>query len=178
MGVTYSQVLLDRATAYVAQPLSARRYEQGLAEVTALYSEITGQPASTCRQCQYSNYLAVVQAYIRQATRELHPETMAESTYTIAPGFENETFVHEGYAIAVTAENLTDEAAEFFIDKGFKHAFVKKAAAESPKTEGDKPPTEKQTLQARYKELHGEEADAKLTIADLKEAIKAKEDAE
>jgi hypothetical protein len=136
MATTYTQALLDRATAYIGQPLSARRYDEGLAEVTALYSEITGQPAAKCRQCQYSNYLAVVQAYIRQATRELHPDTMADSKYTLAPGYENETFVHESLSQAVTGESLTDQTAEFLIAKGFGHAIVLKSG-QSASTEGD-----------------------------------------
>lgn len=138
MALPYSQELLDRATAYLTQPLSARRYEEGLSELTSLYTVITGQAVGKCRQCQYSDYLAVVQAYIRQATRELHPETMADSKYTLAPGFENETFVHEAYGKAVANGNLTDEDAKFFIGKGFDKAFVlksgQKAAAEADET--------------------------------------------
>jgi len=128
VGVAYTQALLDRASAYVGQPLSARRYDEGLTELTSLYTAVTGQAVGKCRQCQYSDYLAAVQAYIRQATRELHPETMADSNYTLAPGFENETFVHEAYGKAVTAENLTDADAKFFIGKGFKDAFILKAS--------------------------------------------------
>ncbi len=175
MAINYTQELLDRAKAYTEQPLNSRRYADGLAEVSALYSAITGEAVGTCKQCQYSDYLAVVTNYIRVATRFLHPETMPDSKYTIAPGLENETFVHEGYNSAVTAENLTDQAAEFFISKGFKHAFILKPSAEGVEPEGNKPPTEKQQLQARYKELFQAEADEKLTIAQLKEGIKSKE---
>ena len=170
MAVAFTQELLDKATAYVGQPLSARRYDEGLSEITALYAEITGEPASKCRQCQYSNYLAVVQAYIRQATRELHPETMAESKYTLAPGQENETFVHEGYGQAVTAENLTDEAAEFFISKGFKNSFVLKPGHEAAsKTEGDKSDTDPKASAGETK--------AKADLAAEKTAHKTTKDA-
>lgn len=170
MGVTISQVLLDRATAYVSQPLAARRYEEGLAEITALYSEITGQPAATCRQCQYSNYLAVVQAYIRQATRELHPETMAESNYSIAPGLENEVFVHEGLSEAVTAENLTDKSAEFLIKHGYKHAFVLKSAAKADADKGDKIEVESENPLVPQADLEKEQEAHRATAKRLEEA--------
>jgi hypothetical protein len=178
VAVTYSQALLDRATAYLDQPLTARRYAEGLAEISHLVSDITGEASGSCRQCQYLDYVAIVKNYQRAATRFLHPELMVDSKYTIAPGLENETFVHEGYGSTVTAENLTDEAAEFFIRKGFSHAFLLKPGAEAAKPESDKPLTEKQTLQARYKELFGEQPEEKVTIAELKEAIKTKEDSE
>jgi hypothetical protein len=191
VGITINQALLDRATAYVAQPLAARRYEAGLAEVTALYSAITGQPAATCRQCQYSTYLAVVQAYIRQATRELHPDTMPESKYSIAPGLENETFVHEGLSEAVTAENLTDKTAEFLMKHGFEHAFVLKSGAKAEAEKGGEPagdesqPTEReqalqtQLTQATEQATKAGEATtkAKAEASDAKKALKAEKDA-
>jgi len=179
VAVEYTQELLDRAQEYVDKSVSDRRYEAGLTELTSLYTAITGDPVGKCRQCQVSDYMSVVNGYTRAATRFLHPELMPESKYTIAPGLENETFVHEGYNKAVKAENLEDADAEFFISKGFTDAFILKAG-QSADGEGDKEPklTEKQQLQARYKELFGEDADEKLTIAQLKEAIKAKEDPE
>ena len=133
--VTYPQELLDRAQAYIEQPLTARRNDAGLAEISSLYSAITGQPIARCRQCQYADYHAIVIAYIREASHFLHPETMSDSKYTMAPGYQNEVFTHENYSQAVTAENLTDEAAEFFIKNGFGHAIVKKAAAVKADTE-------------------------------------------
>ncbi len=169
MGVAISQALLDRATAYVSQPLAARRYEAGLAEVTALYSEITGQPAATCRQCQYSNYLAVVQAYIRQATRELHPETMAESKYSIAPGLENEVFVHEGLSEAVTAENLTDKSAEFLMKHGYKHAFVLKSAAKAEADQGSETEVEPKNPLVPQADLEKEQEAHRATAKRLEE---------
>jgi len=169
MVAAYNQDLLDRATAYVGQPLTARRYAEGLSDITALYSEITGEPASTCRQCQYSNYLAVVQAYIRQATRELHPETMADSKYSIAPGLENETFVHEGLSEAITAENLTDQAAEFLIGKGFGHAFILKPGHEASAEDSgqaDSGPDENAKPTERETQLEQEVAQAKHSISE------------
>lgn len=173
MAIIYSQELLDRATAYLEQPLSARRYQDGLTEITSLYTAITGQAVGKCRQCQYSDYVAVVQAYIRQATRELHPETMADSNYTLAPGFENETFVHEAYDKAVTASNLTDDDAKFFIGKGFDKAFVlkssQKAAAEGGET-GTAAQDNQPQPSARETELEQEVATAKQALETEKEA--------
>ena len=172
MAVAYTQELLDRATAYVGQPLNSRRYAEGLSEISQLYSEISGQPVGTCQQCQYSDFMRTVQAYIREATRFLHPETMSESNYTIAPGFENETFVHESYGEAVTAETLTDKAAEFFIKNGYAHAFVKKAATKAP---AEKPLTEKQQLQADFEKAFGTAPEERVTSADLRKHLDARE---
>jgi phosphatidylserine decarboxylase len=134
---SYTQQLLDRATTYVEQPLAARRYAEGMAEVSALYAEITGEPISSCRQCQYSNYLAVVTAYIREATRFLHPETMADSNYTFAPQFANEQIADGRYSKVVTAETLTDKDAEALIKLGYGHVIVKKGAAAAGEPAGD-----------------------------------------
>ncbi|KUG06880.1 hypothetical protein [Solirubrum puertoriconensis] len=187
MAIAYTEELLAQAEAWASLPLEERRSAAGLLQLAVLYSYITGEPAGSCRQCQYSDYNQVVQAYIRQATRHLHPETMADSNYTLANGYESEQFVHEDYNKVVTADNLTDEDAEFFIGKGFEHAFVKKASAaeateaeSTGETEGEeeepaKKPTEKERLLATYKQLHGEEADASLTIPQLKEANAAKQ---
>ena len=175
MAITYTQELLDRATAYVGQPLTSRRYEAGLVEIGEIYAAITSEPAAKCRQCKYSDYLAVITAFIREATRFLHPETMADSNYTLAPGYENETFVHEDFGQAITAENLTDEAAKFFISKGFVHAFLKKEGAKVAKPDPEKPLTEKQQLQADFEKLFGSAPDDKITVAHLKEHIAAKE---
>jgi hypothetical protein len=176
VGLVYSQALLDRASAYVAKPVEARRYAEGMAEITALYSAITGQPVGTCQQCQYLDFLAAVNAYIREATRFLHPETMADSKYTIVPGMQNEKFVHENYSKVVTADNMTDADAEFLIKNGFKHAILPKEAPKA-EDEGDQKPVLKlkADFQARFKELFEADADEKLTIAQLTEHIEAKE---
>jgi hypothetical protein len=122
----YSQALLDRAQAYVEQPLNARRYDAGLTEISQLYAEITGEPVGKCRQCQYKDFLAVVTAYIREATRFLHPELMADSKYTFAPGFAGEVIADGRYSKTVTAENLTDQDAEALIKLGYGHVIVAK----------------------------------------------------
>ncbi|MGI4736126.1 MAG: hypothetical protein ACRYG7_13195 [Janthinobacterium lividum] len=142
MAPAYTQQLLDRAQAYTEQPLTARRSPEGLTELASIYSAITGQPVGSCRQCQYSDFLAAVANYTRSATRFLHPELMSESKYAIAPGLENETFVHESYNKVVTAENLEDKDVEFFKSKGLGKSFVLKskkdadAAAAAPATDG------------------------------------------
>jgi uncharacterized protein (DUF1810 family) len=176
MPVNYSQELLDRATAYVEQPLAARRYAEGLTEISQLYSQITGEVSGTCKQCQYSDYLAVVTNYVQAARRFLHPETMAETSYTFAPGYEHEHIAHERYNKKVTVDNLTDEDAEALLDLGYKHVIVKKTAEVAEKAADTTPKlTEKQTAQARYKELFGTDADEKLTIAKLTEYSDAKQ---
>jgi phosphatidylserine decarboxylase len=158
---SYTQQLLDRATTYVEQPLAARRYAEGMAEVSALYAEITGEPISSCRQCQYSNYLAVVTAYIREATRFLHPETMADSNYTFASQFANEQIADGRYSKVVTAETLTDKDAEALIKLGYGHVIVKKGGKEEAAAEGESKST---TSEAETKA----KADLATAKADLK----------
>lgn len=136
MATRYTAELLAQATAYVARPLSERRQPAGLAELADLYAAITGQSGSSCRQCQYSDFFSSLQSYIREATRFLHPELMTESKYTFAPGFQSETLVHESYTKKVTADNLTDEDAKFFLKNGYGHVIVEKGAKPAA-TEGD-----------------------------------------
>lgn len=122
--ITYSEALLVRAEAWHNSALNEKRQGPGLAELAALYADITGEPAGSCRQCQFSDYSATVRAYVIQATNLLYPTIMAANTeYTLAPGFENETFVDAGYSKAVSAENLTDKDAKYFIGRGLGHAF-------------------------------------------------------
>jgi hypothetical protein len=132
---SYTQQLLDKAQAYVEQPLTARRYEDGMATITALYSEITGEAVGTCMQCQYSDFMAVVNNYIREATRFLHPELMPDSNYTFAPQFANEQIADGRYSKVVTAETLTDKDAEALIKLGYGHVIVKKGGKEEAAAE-------------------------------------------
>ncbi|WP_324671038.1 hypothetical protein [Hymenobacter sp. GOD-10R] len=173
MAVNYTEELLAQAESWASTPLTEKRSPAGLATLAALYSALTGTAAGSCRQCQFSDYNAAVTSYIRQAQRILHPETVAKQTYTLAPGFENQTFVHEQHAKVVSAENLTDKDAEFFIENGYGHAFLKDGkaiATEGAKDEQAEAPklTEKEQAQADYKAAFGEEADPKLTIKQLK----------
>jgi hypothetical protein len=166
--VAYTQQLLDRAQAYVEKPLSARRYDEGLGEISQLYADITGEPVGKCRQCQYLDYLAVVTAYIREATRFLHPELMSKSKFTFAPGFQNEAIADGRYSKVVTAENLTDEDAEALLKLGYGHVIVLKpsaegaevGAAEQGEADGQQPaPTEREVA------LEQQLAQANQTIA-------------
>jgi hypothetical protein len=175
VATNYNQELLDRATAYVGQPMDYRRRE-GLAEISALYSAITGGVVGTCRQCQYSDYLAVVTTYIRLATNFLHPELMSETKYAIVAPLAGETFTHDSYSKAVTAENLTDTDAEFFIKHGYKDAFVLKSgqtvaeAKDADKQEADHKAAERETkLKA---DLSAEKTAHKTTKASLATAEK------
>ena len=122
----YTQVLLDRAQAHATRPLTDRRYAEGLSEIAQLYADITGEPVGKCRQCQYKDFLAVVTAYIREATRFLHPELMADSNYTFAPGFAGEVIADGRYTKTVTADNLTDQDAEALLKLGYGHVIVAK----------------------------------------------------
>ena len=176
MAWVYTEALLARAEAYVALPITQRRYASGLAEISSLYSDITGQAVSSCQQCQYLDFLAVVRSYIRQATLHFHPELMADSNYTLAPGFQDAKFIHENRSEPMTAETLTNEGVEFFIKNGYDHAFVKKSAGKAGADGDDKPELKRKAdFQARFKELFATEADEKLTIAQLTEHIEAKE---
>ena len=154
MRAAYTQALLDKAQAYVEQPLAARRYAEGLADISALYAEITGEEIGTCRQCQYSNYLAVVTAYIREATRFLHPETVEDSKYTFAAGYANEQIADGRYDKLVTAENLEDKDAEALIKMGYGHVIVKKGAADKVAAAGDSKP-EASEAETKAKEAEG-----------------------
>ncbi len=175
MALLYTQEVADRATAWVTQPLSQKRSPAGLTELAALWSAIHQQPSGSCRQCQYSDYSASVAAYLREFSRLQNPTTVA-SSYSLAPGYQNETFVHEDRAEPTNASNLTDEAAEFYIKQGYGHAIVKNPAPTRHEPAGSaKPPTEKQQLQARFAELFGTQPEEKVTIAQLTEHIEAKE---
>lgn len=176
MGVVYSLELLSQARAWLVLHLNDKRTPAGLEALTSLYTAITGESSSTCRQCQYSDYAALVSAYIREATSILNPEIMSDKQYTIAPGFEAETFVHENYSKAVTADNFTNEDAEFFIANGGTHIFIAMPGTEIGADGKKKPePRLKSEFQARFAELFGDEADDKLTVAQLTEHIEAKE---
>lgn len=168
MPTSYTQELLDRAQAYIEQPLAARRYDGGLTEISQLYADITGEPVGKCRQCQYLDYLAVVTAYIREATRSLHPETVKHSKYTFAAGFQDEVIADGRYTKVVTNENLDDADAEALITLGYGHVIVLKpgeeAAAEGDSEQGEGDETETQPTE-REKALEQQLAQANQTIA-------------
>lgn len=159
----YSQDLLDRAQAYASQPLNDRRYDQGLTEISELYAAITGEPVGKCRQCQYQDFLAVVTAYIREATRSLHPELMADSQYTFAPGFQAEVIADGRYNKTVTAENLNDQDAERLIKLGYGHVIVPKPGQEPATGETD-------STQAAGEGEPAEKSQAELDLEAEKEA--------
>ena len=102
----------------------------GLVAIAQLYGEITGQAVGGCRQCQYSDYRAVLTAYIREDTRFFLPHLMAASQYTFAPRFANETISDGRYNKNVTAGNLTDDA-KALLKLGYDHVIVKKGKAEA-----------------------------------------------
>lgn len=169
MAVEYTEEVASRAAAWLAHSTSKRRTRENIAELHALYALISGQSAAGCVSCGFSHYVDLLTAYVRHFQRLADPTIMADSQYSIAPGLENETFVHENYSEAITADNLTDKAAEFFIKNGYEHAFVKK---EKPTTGPSTPKlTEKQQAVADYKELFGADADEKLTAKELQALI-------
>jgi hypothetical protein len=168
---TYNQQLLDRATAYVEQPLTARRgTEAGLSELTALYSAISGEAAGTCRQCQVSDFMAVVTAYIREATRFLYPETVQDSNYTFAPAFANEQIADGRYDKVVTAETLTDADAEKLIKMGYGHVIVKKGGEDAAATAEGSTDGSTQTLAVTQADLEAEQTAHQATTKRLEEA--------
>jgi hypothetical protein len=129
VGLNYSQQVADRAQAWANQSLTEKRSPDGLRELAAVWSAIQGQPAGGCRQCQYSDYNAVITTYLREFSRLQNPELMSESTYQLAPQFADVSLVDEGLNGVFTADNLTDEVAEYFIGKGRTDLFVKKGEA-------------------------------------------------
>lgn len=171
MKADYNQALLDKAQAYIEQPLTARRYDGGLTEISQLYADITGEPVGKCRQCQYLDYLAVVTAYIREATRFLHPELMADSKYTFAPGFQNEVIADGRYSKVVKAENLDDKDAEALIKLGYGHVIVKKSSKEADATDADDT-TEVSDSEKKAKEAEGKAKDALKTEKEAHAATK------
>ena len=132
MGVRYSQHLADRAQAWLALPLNEKRQPAGLEELGNLWATMQGLPPVRCRQCQYAERSASVAAYLREFSHLPTFTSMSDtpaSTYQLAPAYAAQTLVHEDYNKAVTADNLTDEDAEFFIGKGYVSQFIKKAEA-------------------------------------------------
>jgi pyruvate/2-oxoacid:ferredoxin oxidoreductase beta subunit len=173
MAAAHTPELLARAEAYLALPVRERRLKRAaLDELLSLYNAITGQRRTWCPSCEYADFFKVVADYIHQSHNPLSSATMATSKYQIASGFENETFVHEKLSEPITAANLTDEAAEFFIKNGYDKQFVLKPGA--PDEESEAKPT-KADLRARYKELFNEEAPKKHTVEHLTKDIETKE---
>jgi Spy/CpxP family protein refolding chaperone len=177
----YTQQLLDRAQAYVEQPLNDRRYDQGLQQISQLYAEITGEPVGKCRQCQYKDFLEVVTSYIREATRFLHPELMADSKYTFAPGFAGEVIADGRYNKTVTAENLTDQDAEALIKLGYGHVIIAKpgetllAGASAEGGTDDEPADEPgNELQVQVEQAQKLFADEQAAHEQTKQALDAK----
>ena len=156
MGLLYSQVLADRAQTWLSQPLNDRRSPDGLLELASIWAAIHQLPLPEClRQCQYSERCASVAAYLREFSRLSSTSAMSDppqSQSQFAPQFANETLVHEDLAGPVTAANLTDETAEFFIKQGRKDLFVKRGAAEAadatPGEPGNSPASATANLEA------------------------------
>jgi hypothetical protein len=146
MGVLYTQDLAERATAWLARPLTAspegKRSAEGLLELATIWAAINRTGLPEClRQCQYSERAQALRNYLVEFSRHpLFPDTMLEtsqSKYQIAPDFAGQTFVDEGLSAPVTAENLTDEAAEYFIKKGRKDAFILRSSAPAEVAAGE-----------------------------------------
>jgi hypothetical protein len=172
----HSDELLSRVQTWLSYSYAKRHTVENKAELHQLYALISGGSATGCTNCNFAGYVGYLEAYEQQSLRFLHPELVKDSAYTFAPGYENETFVHENYSEVVSAKNLTDKGAEFFIKQGFGHAFLKngKPVATESAEAAPKPKT-KAEWAARYAEILGTEPEATLTIAQLAEAIEAKE---
>ncbi|MBX0290956.1 hypothetical protein K3G63_10930 [Hymenobacter sp. HSC-4F20] len=175
MAVLYTEEVASRAQAWLAASYSKRRTNEYIAELHALYGLITGNSAAGCTSCNFQGYVDLLTAYVAHFQRLQHPELMAKSAYSLAPGYENETFVHESYSEALKADNLTDKGAEFFIKNGFKHAFLKNGKPIEDEAPAEpKKLTPKQQAVADYKELFQTDPDEKLTETQLREAIDTK----
>jgi hypothetical protein len=148
VAVLYTQALADRATAWLARPLTnspeGKRSAEGLLELATIWAAINQTGLPEClRQCQYSERAQAVRNYLTEFSRQLlFPDAMSDtpqSKYQIAPAFAGQSFVDEGLAAPVTAENLTDDAAEYFIKKGRSDAFILRSQAkEEPASEPGK----------------------------------------
>ena len=175
MGVVYTEETASRASAWLAGSDSKRRTRENTAELHSLYATITGHPAGSCTNCNFSGYVGILQAYVTHSNCLFNPELMLSPSYSFAPGFENETFVLDSYSRVVGANDLTDADAEFMIKNNHAHMLLKngKPIADEAGTEPKK--LLKADHQARYKELHGEDADDKMTVAELIAANDAKQ---
>lgn len=134
----YSAALATSAQAWLARPLAERRNAAGLAELTQVWAAIQGlASAPLCRQCQYSDRVHDLNAYLREYARltptspsmTTEDTTAAPATYQLKPEFAGQTLTADDWNKAVTADNLTDEDAEHFIKRGFGHVFQRIGAA-------------------------------------------------
>ncbi|MGI4819880.1 MAG: hypothetical protein ACRYFV_01605 [Janthinobacterium lividum] len=177
MGLAYTQALLERATAYLARPLTAapegKRSAEGLLELATIWAAIHRCPLPEClRQCAYSERHASVAAYVRDFSSHSSFTAMSETTqtkYQIAPAFAGQQFVHDDLAAPVTAENLTDETAEFFIKHGRKDAFILRAGAETKPEAGEVIAVEPESPLVPQADLEAEQSAHATTQASLKE---------
>ena len=136
MGVLYSQELADRATAWLARPLTnspeGKRSAEGLLELATIWAAINRTGLPEClRQCQYSERAATLRKYLTDFSHFQAPELMQDSKYQFAPAYRNESISDERYAKKVTADNLTDEDAEFLLKRGYNHVIIAKSAGET-----------------------------------------------
>jgi hypothetical protein len=171
VALAYTQALFERATVWLARPLTAgsegRRSADGLLELATIWAAIHKAPLPEClRQCQYSERHASVAAYVRDFPRLSLTSAMSETTetqskYQIAPAFAGQQFVHEDLAAPVTAENLTDELAEFFIKKGRSDAFIKRGAVEAEAEPEGKPAADTKASDALKAEKEAHKAEKK-----------------
>jgi hypothetical protein len=181
VGLLYTPELAARAAAWAAQPLNAKRSADGLTELGAIWSAIHRLPPVECRQCQYSERNASVAAYLRDFSRLSISSTMSDSQtaskYQIAPAYARQTFVHDDLSAPVTAENLTDDLAEFFIKHGRKDAFIERGS--QPAAEAGAPAGEKsEGAQVSQADLDAEKEAHKATKKELTEVSKQLAEAE
>lgn len=132
----YSADLAERATAWLALSTEQKRGGDGsgLVELAHLWAAIQNVPVPACiRQCQYSERVHDVNAYLREYHRFTSTSSAMsdtpQTTYQLKPEYAGQTLTSDDWTKAVTAANLTDEDAEHFIAKGFDHVFQRIGAA-------------------------------------------------
>ena len=128
----YTAELAARAQAWLALPTEQKRGGDGsgLVELGAIWAAIQGLPPVKCLQCQYSDRVHDLQAYLREYHRftsspSAKSDTQTTSKYQFVPAYAGQTLTDDAYGKVVTAANLTDEDAEHFIKAGFGHVFQK-----------------------------------------------------
>ena len=173
--------LLARSQGWLTLPYPENREPGNRRELNVLYQAITGK-AADCSHCnnwlirmasKVSDYVANPEAFTIQPTQiEIMSNTSTKyrkSQAAISNGAKTVVLNHgDGMSQLINLDSMTDEEAEALLESPqYKHNVeaVENEEEETPKL------TEKQQLQARFKELSGEDAEDKTTIAELKVKI-------
>lgn len=177
--------LLVRSQAWLSLPYPENREPANRQELNTLYQAITGT-AADCANCV--NWLlrmaAKVTEYVANPSSFTIKPTQTEIMSNVSKKYRKSAVAKandatqvvinhgNGDSQLINLDTMTDEEAEVLLSKDqYKHnvEVIGSQEEEAPKL------TEKQQLQARYKELTGEDAEEKTTIAELKVRISEEE---